>query len=145
MTMRCPSVKRLVAHFPNLTPKDARLIRKLAKVPAVKLAEVIQEHCPKTHEWIRSCYGSPLDTFDWRTHTRLRAIDEVMGTYGVEALGPEPSNPSTWHPFEYLNTGDTYNATLIYSRQNGAHHLFISSWGDVVEHHPEWERKQHHE
>jgi hypothetical protein len=63
----------------------------------------------------------------------LHAIQELIpGTYGVEALDKEGSC-AAWPPFEYLDTGDTYATTLIYSRLNGADNLFIGNWGSVVE------------
>jgi hypothetical protein len=34
-------------------------------------------------------------------------------------------------PYLYLNTGDTYATTVMYSRDAGV--LFAASWGDVAE------------
>jgi hypothetical protein len=66
-------------------------------------------------------------------------MNEVFGTHGVEGLGP-PRSGDYAPPYEYLNAGDTYAATLIFDRDKDR--LFISSWGDVVETHPEWESRE---
>ena len=51
--------------------------------------------------------------------------------HGVESI---PSADDTYHTFrgiEYLNTGDSYGATLMYDFGKGK--WVLSSWGDVVE------------
>lgn len=64
----------------------------------------------------------------------LHAIDEILGTFGVEPLGPVDMRDGP--PFEYCNTGDSYAATIIYSRESDT--LRIGSWGDIAERHEEW-------
>ena len=64
----------------------------------------------------------------------LHAIDQLVETYGVEPLR-DPADGDFDHDgapaYEYLNTGDTYAATLLYSRDDDT--LSIGSWGDVAE------------
>lgn len=86
------------------------------------------EMFPKTDRWIRQCYNRPDDV-----SLQLSALNELIGGYGVEGLGKNDRAPYT-PPFEYINTGDTYNATII--RDNRKGRFFISDWGTVVETHP---------
>lgn len=149
--MRCPSAKRLLAAFPkDLTPEKVRLIRKLAAAHSDptylragtywgKLASLVEVHCPKTHAHVRQCHGDPFDSHLWATTMCLEAIDELLGTCGVEPLEPVGvHNMRTGPRFEYLSQGDPYTTTLIYSRENGADNLFIGCWGDIAERHPNW-------
>jgi hypothetical protein len=72
---------------------------------------------PQTRAWLRQCFHEPNDL-----DRRLAALDELLGTHGVEACGPA---------FEYLNAGDAYNLTVIYSRKTDSFRL--GCWGDIVE------------
>lgn len=137
--MRTPSVENLVKHFGKhgLTVERAKLIKKLAclRDDAEGLEEFIDStsELARTSEYARSCYHSPYTSEMWRTTVVLHAIDVLMEGYGVESLGEvKMSGP----PFEYINYGDTYATTLVYSRFNDADNLFISSYGDVVESNP---------
>lgn len=68
---------------------------------------------------LRECYNPP-QTYDIRLET-LNAIGDFHGVEGVQAKN------GRWA--SYLNTGDTYNDTLIY--WNG--HYRVQSLGDFVE------------
>jgi hypothetical protein len=83
---------------------------------------------PQTDRWIRQCYHRPDDV-----SLQLSALNELINGFGVEGLGKNDRAPYT-PPFEYINTGDTYNTTII--RDNRKDRFFISTWGDVVETHP---------
>jgi hypothetical protein len=135
--MRAPSVKTLTADF-RLSPDEAKLIRKIAAAAddGEELKKVVDARVPATSSYVRSLYSDPYRSRLWRTTVALHAMNEVMGTHGVESLGP-PRSGDYAPPYEYLNTGDSYGATLVYDR-NGDR-LFISSWGDIAEKHPEWE------
>ena len=69
------------------------------------------------------------------TLAALREMDKILDTHGVEALLPLNYYKSA--PYEYLNAGDAYATTLIYTRATNT--LRIGCWGDIVEAHPEWE------
>jgi hypothetical protein len=141
--MRAPSQKALLERFRDLTPEDAKLIRTLAKavdedIPghfADPLRDLVEDHTPDTAKYVRSMYSDPYDSHIWRVTVALHATNEIMGTYGVEGLGPDIGGP-TPPPYEYLNTGDTYATTLIYRRRDNS--LNIGSWGDIAERHPNW-------
>ena len=66
-----------------------------------------------------------------RVDVAMKIMDKAMETFGVEYV---PSNRDTvTRPagFEYLNTGDTYGATIIYDR--GAQQWLLGTWGGMVE------------
>lgn len=60
----------------------------------------------------------------------MREADKVLDTFGIESVFEEGEygDPAMM----YLNTGDTYNATLVYDV--GEDELYASTWGDWVEH-----------
>lgn len=132
--MRCPSATRLVEAFRDLDRKQADLIRRIAHATDDRhaLASLIERECPDTHAYARWCYNDPFDSQIWRVTMAMHAIDRVLGTHGVEGLGP-PRSGDYAPPFEYCNAGDTYAATLIYTRATDT--LRIGCWGDIVEKH----------
>jgi len=139
--MRAPSEKKLLEAFRDLRPEEAKLIRALARAVDADsadvdpLEELVDKYVPGTAKYVRSMFSNPYRSHMWRVTVALHAMDEVMGTYGVEALGPDVGGPSP-PPYEYLNTGDTYATTLIYRRRDNS--LNIGSWGDIAERHPRW-------
>lgn len=128
--MRCPSAKSLLATFRNLTPEHAKLIRKLARLAdePVKLEALIVDECTNTD---RHLFGDPYRTATWRRNIMLRAIDELLGTHGVEPLGPVDMHAGP--PYSYCNTGDSYAVTVVYERKGDR--LILASWGDLAERH----------
>lgn len=132
--MRAPSAKALTSAFRDLTPEKARLIRKIAKATDANLEETIEKCCPETQTYVRSLHSSPFNSHMWRVTVALHAINDILETHGVEALGPQHSVSAP--PYEYLNTGDTYATTLIYKRDTD--NLFIGNWGDIAERHRTW-------
>lgn len=74
-------------------------------------------------EFERSSYNNP-------SHHELvaTALNEILGGFGVEALGEfEQGFP----PYEYINLGGTYTTTLIYNLQTEK--WSVGSWGDIAE------------
>lgn len=134
--MRSPNVKALLAAFPNLTHAKAVLIKKIARsVDEPGLETVINKCCPTTEAYVRSMYSDPYNSHMWRVTVALHAINDLVGGYGVEGLGPGRSGDYA-PPFEYVNMGDTYATTLVYRRKTDT--LSIGNWGDIVEAHPSW-------
>ena len=141
--MRAPSMKALQSEFSRLSTDEARLIRALAGAAGdgEKLRGLVDKRVPATSNYVRSMHSDPYRSQLWRNTVALHAINEVLGTYGVEGLGPARSGdyaPS----YEYLNMGDPYVTTLIYDRDGDR--IFVGSWGDLVEKHPEWESGDDH-
>ena len=137
--MRVPSIERLTVRL-NLTREQAKLVRALGHAvdDPEKLAHLVEEHVPATAGYVRSMHSSPYDSHMWRVTVALDAMNNVLGTYGVEPLGPQGNSSEGYAPsYEYLNTGDTYRTTLIYRRKTDT--LSIGDWGSIVEAHPSWE------
>lgn len=137
--MRVPSVEKLTVRL-NLTREQAKLVRALGHAvdDPEELAHLVEAHVPATAGYVRSMPSSPYDSHMWRVTVALDAMNNVLGTYGVEGLGPQGSSREGYAPpYEYLNTGDTYGTTLIYRRKTDT--LSIGDWGSIVEAHPSWE------
>ena len=85
-------------------------------------------HFPATDEWARSCY-SRLPKSD----AKLSALNELFETYGVEPVRIDHH----WDRYHgnvvacYLNTGDSYAATILLDYQENKWRL--TSFGDFVE------------
>lgn len=122
--MNFHSVKKIMEAL-NVDRETAKRIRGVVKGTINPENETL---FPKTDRWIRQCYHRPDDV-----SLQLLALNELIEGFGVEAIGTSPDFTSP-PPFEYINTGDTYNATII--RDNRKGRFFISTWGDVVETHP---------
>lgn len=135
--MRSPSIQRLLAEFPRLSRGEANLIKQLASAVdnPDALSQLVDNYLPKTARYVRSLYSDPYNSRMWRRTVALEAMDEIMGTHGVEALGPNVGGPNP-PPYEYLNTGDSYAATLVYTRKTDT--LSIGDWASIVERHPNW-------
>lgn len=134
--MRAPSINVLQQTL-RLDLEQAKLVRAFAKAAddADDLRSLVDARAPETARYVRSMYNDPYRSSMWRTTVALHAIDEVVGGYGVEGLGPDVGGP-TPPPYEYINAGDTYATTLIYRRRTDT--LSVGSWGDIVERHPTW-------
>lgn len=133
--MKTPSVKALIAY--GLTREQAKLVKRLGKVDDDReaLSKLIEEECPETWAYARSCYNDPFASQMWRTTMVLHAIDKIVGTYGVEPLGRVRMREGP--PYEYLNAGDSYTTTLVYKRRTD--NLYFSSWATIAERLPKGE------
>lgn len=74
-----------------------------------------------------------FDLDDYRNYgERIRAAFQIMDvaleTHGVEYLEPADYEAQG---VDYLNTGDTYMATVVYDAKS--QQWRITSWGDIVE------------
>lgn len=133
--IRSPSVKRLCATF-ELTREQAQLIKRLCALRDDRnaLEVLVSRECPDTDSYTRDCYRSVYESHMWRTTIVLHAIDHILGTCGVEALGDTEPRAGYAPEYEYCNTGDAYASTLIYRRASD--NLFIGSWATIVERMP---------
>jgi hypothetical protein len=61
----------------------------------------------------------------------LKLLNETIGGYGVEVVGDCNCYPPAIKA-EYINTGDTYSATILRVNATGTYRL--TTWGDFVEH-----------
>lgn len=79
--------------------------------------------------WVRQCFNEPS-----LVEQQMAAADGLMECHGVEAILSEGSYGECL--MSYVNTGDTYAATLVYDATKME--FSVSSWGDWVEAY-EWE------
>ena len=78
----------------------------------------------KTRAWVRQCHNVPS-----RTELVMCAIDDLLGTHGVEAIQKQ----GDYHKpaYTYCNTGDSYCLTVVRDYDKGRY--LITSWGDLAE------------
>lgn len=62
------------------------------------------------------------------SHAVVKALEHVDDYFRLEGYGVEGSIEPV--EFQYINMGDPYVETLMYSEELG---FFISAWGDFVE------------
>ncbi len=73
------------------------------------------------------CFGMPS-----RHHASMVALDSLLGTHGVEHLGYVDMFDGP--PIEYLNTGDSYVATVVWYRDASKHYTWrVQCYADAVE------------
>ena len=116
--MTLPSIKSLETAFPG----KGKALRRL-----LESNKAVREH-PAAVELARQCYNPP-----GLAYMRMTALNTEAGTFGVEAVwykGESPNDCTSAPAFEYLNTGDTYAATII--RWSDGRYR-VASWGDIVE------------
>ncbi len=130
--MKSPSLKRLIETF-KLDVEQAKLIKQIAVATddGEALRKLIDDKCPETARYAGRCYHDPFRSQMWRVTMALHAIDKIVGTCGVEALGEGRHSEGYAPPWEYLNTGDSYGTTLIYSRDSD--NLYIGCWATIAE------------
>lgn len=111
--MNLPSIKTLRQVFDHRA-KEARAILEMTRAQL--------EELPAAADMLRRCYGSPR-TCD----IRMVCLDAICeGSHGVEAFQLRDGSYC-----DYLNTGDTYNVTLL--RVHGRYR--VCCWGDIAERH----------
>lgn len=111
------SMKTLQALFPKIATCKLALLRALIKreVESIPVADMLGVQ-PGKHDYLPA--GN-------RSSNILLIADHLLGTFGVETLG---------HGVYYCNTGETYDATLLYDARQGR--FWVGSWGDLVEANP---------
>lgn len=126
MKLKTRSPKYLAKFF-NLDPKKAAELHKIANSNRNQLEEILKDpQYESTLKWFNSLYRAPK-TYE----LRLELLNTCLGYYGAESikinddsLGIHASDYIT-----YLNSGDTYNNTIIYY----AGVYYLSTLGDFVE------------
>jgi hypothetical protein len=116
------------------TVKTLQTQLRISRETALKVRKVLDGRLdPETFEsvsnWVRQCYHKPR-TID----LKLKACDEILETFGVESIEDPNAYVDPYHmnfTHDYLNTGDSYAATLI--RDNRTGRVFVGSWGDIAE------------
>lgn len=75
-------------------------------------------------------YSNPQKALDVISETIL-SDDGSNGFHGVECIRSEKDTMYEFHGIEYLNTGETYQTTLLYDYHTQTYR--VQSWGDCVE------------
>jgi hypothetical protein len=70
-----------------------------------------------------------------RVDLLLEMLNAVLHCFGVEYIARKEESYTDLEGISYLNTGDTYVATVIYDHTKDE--WMISSYGDIVEENPE--------
>ena len=107
-----PSAKR-IAEYCRIDITEARIARRLMKGELDPL-QVLGE------DFYRSYYSTP------KFHQQVMdALDKVTHCHGVEYLRTNRGE------YEYLNTGETYDTTVV--RCLSRRTWMLTTWGDLVE------------
>jgi len=106
-----PSVERIATYL-SIPEENAAVVRGLLKGTIST----------------RAIKGAGYTMYDKFHDRKMKALNHVIDGYGVEAVGDFNSYPPVCY-FEYVNTGDTYNPTIVYC--NGFYSL--TTFGDKVE------------
>jgi hypothetical protein len=115
-----PSLSRLVDEL-GITTEQAETIRGLIRG---EIRTKDTERFPASNTWFDSCLHEPK-----RVDRILACINETMEGFGVEAI--YSSENDFWPAADYINTGDAYSTTILFSRETSA--FQITSWGDFFE------------
>jgi len=117
-----------IAEAFDVSLDDAKLALKIInwKVKPTDLPNKL----PKTCDQYRYL---DTDKFGTDCECRLTALDELLGTCGVEPIRTTEHIDSYWFDCRacYLNTGDAYNATILFDTKKDR--FYLTSWGDLVE------------
>lgn len=79
---------------------------------------------PRTDAWAAAYFHKPR-----RIDLILSALNELLECHGVEAF--RGRGDQSHAIAEYLNTGDTYSATILFRHDTGTFRL--TTWGDFYE------------
>ena len=119
------------------TPSVSMLTQKLrlSKEQAQKVKEILTGKSDlmawaSARQYYYSCYHPPT-----RHEMALYALNEAMGGYGAEYVPSVLDTSYESYGVEYINLGETYQATLCYDRNKGK--WMIAAWGDIVESDPQ--------
>ena len=115
--MNAPSKKRLVAAL-GITDTQANLVRRLIRNEVKTTDSTL---FPSSNASFDACYNMPS-----YSERLMECLNEVIQGHGVEALG-DNLRPSAL----YVNTGDTYLATFLYSYKTNT--VALTAWGDFAE------------
>lgn len=105
--MHAPSIKRLMAFFPNVAPIELNAVKRAIQ------------------------FAADATTVD----AALEVANKALEGFGVEAVND--NKRSRYYGsigLLYVNTGDSYNATILYDTRR--ERFILATLGDVVERSP---------
>ncbi len=91
------------------------------------------EH-PAVVSWAKDCYHDPRQNPNALPECIMLALNAELSGYGVESI--EGRHVDRYHGTVqaiYVNTGDTYNPTILHDNETGRY--ILTSYGDWVERH----------
>ena len=65
----------------------------------------------------------------------MSGINEILDGFGVEYCESIDDDYFKQYGIEYVNTGDVYNATIVYDYSNGRY--YVTTMGDYIESQPD--------
>jgi hypothetical protein len=89
----------------------------------------IQKHFPQTDKWLMQCHNMPS-----QDECIMEMFNELLDGFGVEAIKAVGAHVDNYHfdiVADYVNTGDTYNTTILHDHVTSR--FMVTSWGDYVE------------
>lgn len=109
-------------------PELERLIDALGEDAGTRIYELFKgETDPMDYSdvsaWVGGCYNPPP-----RIEQLMCAANQIIEGHGCEAIF---GVGAIWPDVEYVNTGDTYNTTLLFDYLENR--LMITTWGDWIE------------
>lgn len=128
-----PSVKRMVTEL-RLDLPTAKLARKVMEARDISELETLMEDTTRntlpveyvfqgSRSWYRVCHSRPGSTL-----VKMYMLNDLLDGHGVEGA---PAGTNAKSPqFEYVNMGDTYDATILYIYGRG---FKVMDWGTLVE------------
>ena len=99
-----------------------------------KTNETREQYLKKARDYCRRRFNAiEAENCHHPSHSAAQAMEETekrftdLGTFGVE--GDCEENGEGCITIQYLNSGDSYDSTIIYWEGR----FIVSSWGDIVE------------
>jgi len=124
-----------IAEAFDVSLDDAKLALKIMnwKVKPTDFPDKLPKTCDQ-YRYLDTQFGDLYDRdFGADCSCRLTALDELLGTFGVEPIRTTEHIDRYWFDCRacYLNTGDTYNTTILFDTKKDR--FYLTSWGDFVE------------
>jgi len=119
--------------FKDCDPNELMKAFRVNKTTAQLIIKVISgqtklETFRSVEKWIAQCHNKPSEL-----EMKMEALNELIDGYGVEAVNHESNWDRYWGNAIalYVNTGDTYSPTILYSIADQQFEL--TTWGDFYE------------
>ena len=105
-----------------------------SKTVLMAVGESRHDYLKRVQRWCRNEYNKRRETeYCHCSHTAAAVMHAAekrftdIGTFGVEGWCDDCGS----NGWQYLNTGDTYELTIVFSSKS--ERFILSSWGDIVE------------
>ena len=117
------TAKRLASYL-DITPAEAKTVREILLLSLKR-----GERCKYEAE------SPEYEVYHDSASRKLYMVNRILsGYHGVEILRSVNDTMYKFNGISYLNTGDSYGATLMYDHGRGK--WLLACWGDIVERQP---------